>query len=481
MSSFSSTPTLPNSSLSTASYKPPLQHRPFSDPNRLAPEDAFFAHSPPRLQRESDIHTRSSSAKGDTGHSNVRKAATSRRRGDKERGRSGSRRRKREWTKLLWVKQACTLMSQLSALFRGSLDVNLDPDNYTDPPTFLSHLQRNPRLLPYDFWPLVADSTVIVQHISSVAIFVCCFVGIIQERISPVSVVGCGSVGTVLGWVLWDFWVGQQEAAKVPIETLPIGNGDASVADAGSGASSSLSINLLNASSQSKDANGQGLGLTLTTSNLSRGHSHSHSQTSIPSASSGVSPTLSSQSNATPNFPTHIIPPTYDPPSSSISLRNQQRLATAKSAILIYCALLGLSPILKSLTKSTTSDSIWAMSCWLMCINIFFFDYGGGVGVKWVPYFHSSISLLNQSSILCMKTVLNSTTDSQPPFLPTRHSWPPQCSPHGFPLPRTYSLLPYSASKFLASSPSSGAICGIFPGAATCCSRSRWSWALALV
>lgn len=262
---------------------------------------------------------------------------------------------------------------------RASPNVNLDPDNYTDPPTFLSHLQRNPRLLPYDFWPLVADSTVIVQHISSVAIFVCCFVGIIQERVSPVSVVSCGSVGTVLGWVLWDFWVGQQEAAKVPIETLPIGNGDVSVADAPSGASSSLSINLLSASLQNEDPPGQGLGLTLTTSNLSQGHS---SQISIPSASSGVSPTLSLQSTPTPNFPNQNLPLTYDPPSSNLSLRNQQRLATAKSAILIYCALLGLSPILKSLTKSTTSDSIWAMSFWLMCINIFFFDYGGGVGVK---------------------------------------------------------------------------------------------------
>jgi hypothetical protein len=36
------------------------------------------------------------------------------------------------------------------------------------------------------------------------------------------------------------------------------------------------------------------------------------------------------------------------------------------------------------LTKSTSSDSIWAMSCWLMCINVFFFDYGGAVGSKFV-------------------------------------------------------------------------------------------------
>jgi phosphatidylinositol glycan class C protein len=79
----------------------------------------------------------------------------------------------------------------------------------------------------------------------------------------------------------------------------------------------------------------------------------------------------------------HPPPPqAYGDPLSRVSPRNQQRIATVKSAVLIYCAVLGLSPILKSLTKSTTSDSIWAMSSWLMVINVFFFDYGGGVGAK---------------------------------------------------------------------------------------------------
>lgn len=262
----------------------------------------------------------------------------------------------------------------------------IDPDNYTDPPTFLSHLERNPRLLPYDFWPLVADSTVIVQHISSVAIFICCFVGIIQERISPVSVVSWGSVGTVLGWVLWDFWVGQQEGAKVPIEAaLPVVANDEGHADATAIASGASSPALVSPpqSFQTKAVQGQSSGLALSTTNLARGgHAHSLSQTSINSVSSGPSPTLSSASNATGNFSNHNHSFAYSPSSSILSPRNLQRLSTAKSAVLIYCALLGLSPILKSLTKSTTSDSIWAMSCWLILTNIFFFDYGGGVGVK---------------------------------------------------------------------------------------------------
>jgi phosphatidylinositol glycan class C protein len=68
-------------------------------------------------------------------------------------------------------------------------------------------------------------------------------------------------------------------------------------------------------------------------------------------------------------------------PSPARNNRVYVRLSTIKSAILIYFTLLGLSPILKSLTRSTSSDSIWAMSFWLLAINIFFFDYSGS---SWV-------------------------------------------------------------------------------------------------
>lgn len=75
------------------------------------------------------------------------------------------------------------------------------------------------------------------------------------------------------------------------------------------------------------------------------------------------------------------VPPSQSlPPPHELSSRNRRRLSTVKSAFLIYFALLGLSPILKSLTKSTASDSIWAMSCWLLFMNIFSFDYGSGEG-----------------------------------------------------------------------------------------------------
>jgi phosphatidylinositol glycan class C protein len=83
--------------------------------------------------------------------------------------------------------------------------------------------------------------------------------------------------------------------------------------------------------------------------------------------------------------------PDMDRPSL-FSSRNQQRLSTVKSAFLIYFSLLGLSPILKSLTKSTASDSIWAMSCWLLIMNIFSFDYGSGEGAGATTKFPASLS-----------------------------------------------------------------------------------------
>lgn len=91
------TPTQP----STASYivdkKPPIPHRPFSDPNHLAPEDAFYAHS----RQYGTLDGISSVTDG----LSIRPAGSTRRRRGKDRGRSGSRRGKGVWKKLLWVKQ----------------------------------------------------------------------------------------------------------------------------------------------------------------------------------------------------------------------------------------------------------------------------------------------------------------------------------------------------------------------------------------
>lgn len=152
----------------------------------------------------------------------------------------------------------------------------------------------------------MADTTIIVQHLASVAIFCCCFVAIIQGNVSPLSVVGLATLCTVLAWALWDRWQGHALNTADNADSKPLAAGEES------------------------------------------------------------EPSLDSQSES-------IMSP---PP------RYQQRISTLKSALLIYGALLGLSPILKSLTKSTTSDSIWAISTWLLMMNVAFFDYSSGPGAQ---------------------------------------------------------------------------------------------------
>jgi len=46
-----------------------------------------------------------------------------------------------------------------------------------------------------------------------------------------------------------------------------------------------------------------------------------------------------------------------------------------RSSILVFLALLSLSPVLKTLTAATSSDSIWAMSACLFILNALLADY----------------------------------------------------------------------------------------------------------
>ena len=323
------------------------------DRDRLTPQDAVFGYSPPKSARSSAEHGSISEQDGPPPVIHPSLYRSTRPRRNKDRGRSGDRKRPRSWKKLLWVKQDY-------------------PDNYTDEATFLAELKRNPRFRPYEFWPLMLDSTVIVQHVCSVVIFICCFIGIYQDRVSPVLIVGVGSIGTVLGWFMQDRWISQQESAALEVEDAKSlsQHSDERITGFPGGEEVPGSANSM-----------MGLGLSTGTTPF-RTSSLNGSVASLPSGwTSPFSPLHSPSVDAgrSPREGGFDYPPL---PDAGITPRNQDRLATAKSAILIYCALLGLSPILKSLTRSTSSDSIWAGSCWLFAMNLFFFDYGSGPEAK---------------------------------------------------------------------------------------------------
>jgi phosphatidylinositol glycan class C protein len=217
---------------------------------------------------------------------------------------------------------------------------------------------------------------VIVQHVCSVVIFIVCFIGIVQDRISPVAVVGAGSIATVVGWLLWDWWIGQDDLPKtLPHRILAALPYDAKVSAASS--TSNLGQHTPNPST------------------LGARHSHSASTSSIYSATSQMT---SQSPRLIPSFPPGS--------SAALSQRTSLRLSTIKSAILIYFVLLGLSPILKSLTRSTSDDSIWAMSFLLFSINIFFFDYKTpeiSAGIKNIPASLSTNAALMASTVLASR------------------------------------------------------------------------------
>jgi len=78
-----------------------------------------------------------------------------------------------------------------------------------------------------------------------------------------------------------------------------------------------------------------------------------------------------------------------------------------KSFLIIIFIILLLSPVLKSLTKSTSSDSIWALSLILCLANTIFHDYGVNTSSShYMPIISTNISL---SNAIVLASRLNST------------------------------------------------------------------------
>ncbi|KAH7883602.1 phosphatidylinositol N-acetylglucosaminyltransferase subunit C [Phlebopus sp. FC_14] len=61
----------------------------------------------------------------------------------------------------------------------------------------------------------------------------------------------------------------------------------------------------------------------------------------------------------------------YSNPGHGLSSRSK----ALKSSLLVFLALMGLAPVLRTLTAATSSDSIWALSACLFLLNILLADY----------------------------------------------------------------------------------------------------------
>ncbi|CAJ0758175.1 16228_t:CDS:10 [Entrophospora sp. SA101] len=86
-----------------------------------------------------------------------------------------------------------------------------------------------------------------------------------------------------------------------------------------------------------------------------------------------------------------------------------KRWKTAKGAILFFATLLGLSPILKTLTIDTSEDTIWALTVILFLANMMFHDYGSEnrTNIKF-PGSLSTNAAIFASVLLASRLTLNS-------------------------------------------------------------------------
>ncbi|KAG8759552.1 hypothetical protein FRC14_005675 [Serendipita sp. 396] len=89
--------------------------------------------------------------------------------------------------------------------------------------------------------------------------------------------------------------------------------------------------------------------------------------------------------------------------------KNEARSRVMRSSILVFMALLALSPVLRTLTQATSSDSIWALSFFLFALHTLLADYTDPI-----PYESRErlTSVLSMNAAISSSVVLASRLDS---------------------------------------------------------------------
>jgi len=87
-------------------------------------------------------------------------------------------------------------------------------------------------------------------------------------------------------------------------------------------------------------------------------------------------------------------------------IEREQRAKALKSSILVFLALLALSPVLRTLSASTSSDSIWALTACLFIPNILLADYGSSMSEN--PTRGRLTSVLSMNAAISAAVVLAS-------------------------------------------------------------------------
>lgn len=188
-------------------------------------------------------------------------------------------------------------------------------DNYTDK-SFLSQLKRNSTVIKYSYTRLVSDFSIIVLHLSLNMSAIVVFYGIYRLNWNPLKPTILSTILTILGFIFYVVTLKIRRNREL-IELQQFKIRQLYMLSSNNNDISAVNVNNCN--------------------NLNFDEFNMEDYLTEPSV---------------PNF-----------------------FETCKSSILIILYLLTLSPVLKSLTNSTSSDSIWALSAWLCFLNVMFNDY----------------------------------------------------------------------------------------------------------
>ena len=193
-------------------------------------------------------------------------------------------------------------------------------DNYTDS-SFLSQLKRNSTVVKYSYRKLVSDFSLVVLHLSLIMSVIVVFYGTYRLNWNPLKPAILSTTLTIAGFLFYVVTLKiRRNRELIELQQLKI-----------------RQLNIL------------------------------PSNTKLSASPNSVTPDV-----------TELIP--GDPDSTDLEEYLTEPsppnfFETFKSSMLIILYLLTLSPVLKSLTNSTSSDSIWALSAWLSILNVMFNDY----------------------------------------------------------------------------------------------------------
>ena len=258
------------------------------------------------------------------------------------------------WKKLLWLKQPYE-------------------DNYTDS-SFLSQLKRNSTVVRYSYKKLVSDFSLVVLHLSLIMSIIVVFYGIYKLGWNPIKPVILSSTLTVIGFVFYVVMLNiRRNDELIELQQFKIRQLYALSSNSNITTNTNISINI-----NDRDVDADTIGDVGSGVNDYRDGDGDVEEKRDADADSDNDAALNSKSGLglssnldldldldfNLNLDEYLTEPS--PPNF---------FETSKSSLLIILYLLTLSPVLKSLTNSTSSDSIWALSAWLCLLNVMFNDY----------------------------------------------------------------------------------------------------------